>query len=363
VQADILKEDQGQNTCIFSTEFSLKVMGDIQEYFVHQQVRNFYSVSISGYHIAEAGANPISQLAFTLSNGFTFVEAYLARGMHIDDFAPNLSFFFSNGMDPEYTVLGRVARRLWAIAMRDKYGANDRSQKLKYHIQTSGRSLHAQEIDFNDIRTTLQALYAIYDNCNSLHTNAYDEAITTPTEESVRRAMAIQLIINRELGSAKTENYIQGSFAIEELTDLVEEAVLAEFDRITERGGVLGAMERMYQRNKIQEESLVYEHQKHTGELPLVGVNTFLSKNGSPTVLPGEVIRSTKEEKEQQIENLHAFWKRNEGKTEEALKRLKEVAVNNGNLFAELMETVKYCSLGQITHALYEVGGQYRRNM
>jgi len=363
VQADILKEDQAQNTCIFSTEFALKLMGDVQEYFIQQKVRNFYSVSISGYHIAEAGANPITQLAFTLANGFTYVEYYLSRGMNIDDFAPNLSFFFSNGMDPEYSVIGRVARRIWAKAMKHKYKGNDRSQKLKYHIQTSGRSLHAQEIDFNDIRTTLQALYAIYDNCNSLHTNAYDEAITTPTEESVRRAMAIQLIINRELGSAKTENFIQGSFAIEELTDLVEEAVLAEFDRITERGGVLGAMERMYQRNKIQEESLHYEHLKHTGELPLVGVNTFLNKNGSPTVLPGEVIRSTREEKEQQIENLHTFWKRNEGKTEEALKRLKEVAVNNGNLFAELMETVKYCSLGQITYALYEVGGQYRRNM
>ena len=363
VQADILKEDQAQNTCIFSTEFALKLMGDVQQYFIEQKVRNFYSVSISGYHIAEAGANPITQLAFTLANGFTYVEYYLSRGMGIDDFAPNLSFFFSNGMDPEYSVIGRVARRIWAKAMKNKYKANDRSQKLKYHIQTSGRSLHAQEIDFNDIRTTLQALYAIYDNCNSLHTNAYDEAITTPTEESVRRAMAIQLIINRELGSAKTENYIQGSFAIEELTDLVEEAVLSEFDRITERGGVLGAMERMYQRNKIQEESLFYEHQKHTGELPLVGVNTFLNKNGSPTVLPGEVIRSTKEEKELQIENLHAFWKRNEGKSDAALNRLKEVAVNNGNLFAELMETVKYCSLGQITHALYEVGGQYRRNM
>lgn len=363
VQADILKEDQAQNTCIFSTEFALKLMGDVQEYFINQKVRNFYSVSISGYHIAEAGANPITQLAFTLANGFTYVEYYLSRGMHIDDFAPNLSFFFSNGMDPEYSVIGRVARRIWAKAMKHKYKGNDRSQKLKYHIQTSGRSLHAQEIDFNDIRTTLQALYAIYDNCNSLHTNAYDEAITTPTEESVRRAMAIQLIINRELGSAKTENFIQGSFAIEEMTDLVEEAVLAEFDRITERGGVLGAMERMYQRNKIQEESLHYEHLKHTGELPLIGVNTFLNKNGSPTVLPGEVIRSTKEEKEQQIQNLHAFWKRNEDRSTAALKRLKEVAINNGNLFAELMETVKYCSLGQITHALYEVGGQYRRNM
>jgi methylmalonyl-CoA mutase len=363
VQADILKEDQAQNTCIFSTEFALKLMGDVQQYFIEQKVRNFYSVSISGYHIAEAGANPITQLAFTLSNGFTYIEYYLSRGMSIDDFAPNLSFFFSNGMDAEYSVIGRVARRIWAKAMKSKYKANDRSQKLKYHIQTSGRSLHAQEIDFNDIRTTLQALYAIYDNCNSLHTNAYDEAITTPTEESVRRAMAIQLIINRELGSAKTENFIQGSFAIEEMTDLVEEAVLLEFDRITERGGVLGAMERMYQRNKIQEESLFYEHQKHTGELPLIGVNTFLNKNGSPTILPSEVIRSTKEEKEQQIQNLHSFWKRNEDKSEAALQRLKEIAVGDGNLFAELMETVKYCSLGQITHALYDVGGQYRRSM
>ena len=363
VQADILKEDQAQNTCIFSTEFALKLMGDVQEYFIQQQVRNFYSVSISGYHIAEAGANPITQLAFTLANGFTFVEYYLSRGMNIDDFAPNLSFFFSNGMDPEYSVIGRVARRIWAKAMKYKYKANKRSQMLKYHIQTSGRSLHAQEIDFNDIRTTLQALYAIYDNCNSLHTNAYDEAITTPTEESVRRAMAIQLIINRELGSAKTENMIQGSFAVEELTDLVEEAVLAEFDRLTERGGVLGAMERMYQRNKIQEESLYYEHQKHTGELPIVGVNTFLNKNGSPTVIPGEVIRSTTEEKEQQIDNLRAFHERNEAVSAEKLRRLQAVAVQNGNLFEELMETVKYCSLGQITHALYEVGGQYRRNM
>jgi len=363
VQADILKEDQAQNTCIFSTEFALKLMGDVQEYFIKQKIRNFYSVSISGYHIAEAGANPITQLAFTLSNGFTYVEYYLSRGMNIDDFAPNLSFFFSNGMDPEYSVIGRVARRIWAKAMRYKYKSNKRSQMLKYHIQTSGRSLHAQEIDFNDIRTTLQALYAIYDNCNSLHTNAYDEAITTPTEESVRRAMAIQLIINRELGSAKTENSIQGSFIIEELTDLVEEAVLTEFDRITERGGVLGAMERMYQRNKIQEESLFYEHQKHTGEFPIVGVNTFLNKQGSPTIIPNEVIRSTKEEKEQQIENLHAFWKRNEDRSAEMLSRLKSVAIQNGNLFEELMETVKYCSLGQITHALYEVGGQYRRNM
>jgi methylmalonyl-CoA mutase len=363
VQADILKEDQAQNTCIFSTEFALKLMGDVQEYFITNKVRNFYSVSISGYHIAEAGANPVSQLAFTLSNGFTYVEYYLSRGMNIDDFAPNLSFFFSNGMDPEYSVIGRVARRIWSKAMRYKYKSNKRSQMLKYHIQTSGRSLHAQEIDFNDIRTTLQALYAIYDNCNSLHTNAYDEAITTPTEESVRRAMAIQLIINRELGTAKTENFSQGSFAIEELTDLVEEAVLTEFDRITERGGVLGAMERMYQRNKIQEESLFYEHQKHTGEFPIVGVNTFLNKQGSPTIIPNEVIRSTNEEKEQQIKNLQAFWKRNEEKSAEMLKRLKAVAIKNGNLFEELMESVKYCSLGQITHALYEVGGQYRRNM
>lgn len=363
VQADILKEDQAQNTCIFSTEFALKLMGDVQEFFIEQKVRNFYSVSISGYHIAEAGANPITQLAFTLANGFTYVEYYLSRGMHIDDFAPNLSFFFSNGMDPEYSVIGRVARRIWAKAMKYKYKANKRSQMLKYHIQTSGRSLHAQEIDFNDIRTTLQALYAIYDNCNSLHTNAYDEAITTPTEESVRRAMAIQLIINRELGTAKNENPNQGSFLVEELTDLVEEAVLAEFDRLTERGGVLGAMERMYQRNKIQEESLYYEHQKHTGELPLIGVNTFLNKKGSPTIIPSEVIRSTTAEKEQQIQALNAFWQRNEAKSAEALKKLKHTAIHNGNLFAELMETVRYCSLGQITNALYEVGGQYRRNM
>ncbi len=363
VQADILKEDQAQNTCIFSTEFALKLMGDVQEYFIQNKIRNFYSVSISGYHIAEAGANPVTQLAFTLANGFTYVEYYLSRGMNIDDFAPNLSFFFSNGMDAEYSVIGRVARRIWSKAMKYKYKANKRSQMLKYHIQTSGRSLHAQEIDFNDIRTTLQALYAIYDNCNSLHTNAYDEAITTPTEESVRRAMAIQLIINRELGSAKTENFIQGSFAVEELTDLVEEAVMIEFDRLTERGGVLGAMERMYQRNKIQEESLYYEHQKHTGELPIIGVNTFLNKKGSPTIIPNEVIRSTREEKEQQIANLRSFWKRNEAEREEALKKLKEAAISDGNLFSQLMETVKYCSLGQITHALYEVGGQYRRNM
>jgi methylmalonyl-CoA mutase len=363
VQADILKEDQAQNTCIFSTEFALKLMGDVQEYFIANKVQNFYSVSISGYHIAEAGANPITQLAFTLSNGFTYVEYYLSRGMNIDDFAPNLSFFFSNGMDPEYSVIGRVARRIWAKAMKNKYKANDRSQKLKYHIQTSGRSLHAQEIDFNDIRTTLQALYAIYDNCNSLHTNAYDEAITTPTEESVRRAMAIQLIINRELGTAKNENPNQGSFLIEELTDLVEDAVMNEFNRITERGGVLGAMERMYQRNKIQEESLYYETLKHTGEYPIIGVNTFLNKNGSPTILPTEVIRSTTEEKEFQISTLQSFKDRHKDKSAEMLKRLQQVAVNNGNLFAELMETVKYCSLGQITNALYSVGGQYRRNM
>ena len=363
VQADILKEDQAQNTCIFSTEFALKLMGDVQQYFIDKKVRNFYSVSISGYHIAEAGANPISQLAFTLSNGFTYVEYYLSRGMNIDDFAPNLSFFFSNGMDPEYSVIGRVARRIWAKAMKHRYNANKRSQMLKYHIQTSGRSLHAQEIDFNDIRTTLQALYAIYDNCNSLHTNAYDEAITTPTEESVRRAMAIQLIINRELGTAKNENPNQGSFLVEELTDLVEEAVMAEFERISERGGVLGAMERMYQRNKIQEESLYYESMKHTGELPIVGVNTFLNKKGSPTILPQEVIRSTTEEKEMQISNLEQFQQRHKDKNNEMLKRLQLVASQNGNMFEELMETVKYCSLGQITHALYEVGGQYRRNM
>ena len=363
VQADILKEDQAQNTCIFSTEFSLRVMGDVQQYFINEGVRNFYSVSISGYHIAEAGANPISQLAFTISNGFTFVEYYLSRGMHIDDFAPNLSFFFSNGVDPEYSVIGRVARRIWAKAMKLKYGGNERSQMLKYHIQTSGRSLHAQEIDFNDIRTTLQALYAIYDNCNSLHTNAYDEAITTPTEESVRRAMAIQLIINKELGLAKNENPLQGSFIIEELTDLVEEAVYAEFDRITERGGVLGAMETMYQRSKIQEESLYYETLKHTGEYPIIGVNTFLSSKGSPTILPSEVIRSTTEEKEQQIANVQAIWKRSGDKGATALKKLQQVAIHNGNVFEELMETVKWCTLGQISKALFEVGGQYRRNM
>jgi isobutyryl-CoA mutase len=363
VQADILKEDQAQNTCIFSTEFSLRVMGDVQQYFIDKNVRNFYSVSISGYHIAEAGANPISQLAFTLSNGFTFVEYYLSRGMNINDFAPNLSFFFSNGIDPEYSVIGRVARRIWAKAMKEKYGANERSQMLKYHIQTSGRSLHAQEIDFNDIRTTLQALYAIYDNCNSLHTNAYDEAITTPTEESVRRAMAIQLIINRELGLAKNENPLQGSFIIEDLTDLVEEAVLTEFDRITERGGVLGAMETMYQRSKIQEESLYYETLKHNGEYPLIGVNTFLSSKGSPTVLPREVIRSTTEEKEAQIETRNNLWVTHKDKGPEALKNLQHAAIHNKNMFEGLMEAVKYCSLGQITKALFEVGGQYRRNM
>jgi isobutyryl-CoA mutase len=363
VQADILKEDQAQNTCIFSTEFALKLMGDVQSYFITHQVQNFYSVSISGYHIAEAGANPITQLAFTLANGFTYVEYYLSRGMHIDDFAPNLSFFFSNGMDPEYSVIGRVARRIWAKAIKLKYKGNERSQKLKYHIQTSGRSLHAQEIDFNDIRTTLQALYAIYDNCNSLHTNAYDEAITTPTEESVRRAMAIQLIINKELGAAKTENFIQGSFAIEALTDLVEEAVLIEFEKISERGGVLGAMERMYQRNKIQEESMYYETLKHTGELPIVGVNSFLNKKGSPTILPTEVIRSTTIEKERQIDNLHAFWKRNEEVAPVKIAALKKAAIAGENLFESLMDAVKYCSLGQITEALYEVGGQYRRNM
>lgn len=363
VQADILKEDQAQNTCIFSTEFSLRVMGDVQQYFIDNKVRNFYSVSISGYHIAEAGANPISQLAFTIANGFTFVEYYLSRGMHIDDFAPNLSFFFSNGIDPEYSVIGRVARRIWAKAMKLKYGGNERSQMLKYHIQTSGRSLHAQEIDFNDIRTTLQALYAIYDNCNSLHTNAYDEAITTPTEESVRRAMAIQLIINRELGLAKNENPLQGSFIIEELTDLVEEAVLSEFDKITERGGVLGAMETMYQRGKIQEESLYYEMLKHTGEYPIVGVNTFLSSKGSPTIIPQEVIRSTKEEKEYQIAMLQELHKSHKEKSAEVLTKLQHTAIQNQNIFAELMEVVKYCSLGQITNSLFEVGGQYRRNM
>ncbi len=363
VQADILKEDQAQNTCIFSTEFALRLMGDVQQYFIDQNVRNFYSVSISGYHIAEAGANPISQLAFTLANGFTYVEYYLSRGMDIDKFGPNLSFFFSNGIDPEYAVIGRVARRIWAKAMKNKYAANPRAQMLKYHIQTSGRSLHAQEIDFNDIRTTLQALYAIYDNCNSLHTNAYDEAITTPTEESVRRAMAIQLIINKELGLAKNENPMQGSFITEELTDLVEEAVLLEFDRITERGGVLGAMETMYQRSKIQEESLYYETLKHTGEFPIIGVNTFLSSKGSPTVLPKEVIRATEEEKEYQIQMLEELHTRNADRIEEVLSRIQKAAVQNENIFEELMEACKYCSLGQITSALFEVGGQYRRNM
>jgi isobutyryl-CoA mutase len=363
VQADILKEDQGQNTCIFSTEFSLKVMGDIQEYFVHNRVRNFYSVSISGYHIAEAGANPISQLAFTLSNGFTFVEAYLARGMHIDDFAPNLSFFFSNGMDPEYSVLGRVARRIWAVTMREKYGANERSQKLKYHIQTSGRSLHAQEIAFNDIRTTLQALIAIYDNCNSLHTNAYDEAITTPTEESVRRAMAIQLIINREWGLAKNENPNQGAFIIDELTDLVEEAVLKEFEAISERGGVLGAMETGYQRGKIQEESMHYEWLKHDGTLPIIGVNTFRNPHGDPVPETLELARSTDEEKQSQLKRLADFHAKNANAAPAAITKLKQAAMNGGNVFAELMEAVKVCSLGQITDALFEVGGQYRRSM
>ncbi|MBT8276397.1 MAG: methylmalonyl-CoA mutase family protein [Bacteroidia bacterium] len=363
VQADILKEDQAQNTCIFSTEFALRLMGDVQEYFIENNVRNFYSVSISGYHIAEAGANPITQLAFTLANGFTYVEYYLSRGMDINKFGPNLSFFFSNGIDPEYSVIGRVARKIWSKALKHKYGANPRAQMLKYHIQTSGRSLHAQEIDFNDIRTTLQALYAIYDNCNSLHTNAYDEAITTPTEESVRRAMAIQLIINKELGLAKNENPIQGSFIIEELTDLVEEAVLEEFDRITERGGVLGAMETMYQRSKIQEESLYYETLKHTGEFPIIGVNTFLSSKGSPTVLPAEVIRATEEEKQQQIDTLSNLHKTYEQKADASIKEVQHAAIQNENLFERLMQATKYCSLGEITNALFKVGGQYRRNM
>jgi methylmalonyl-CoA mutase len=363
VQADILKEDQAQNTCIFSTEFALRLMGDVQQYFIDNAVRNFYSVSISGYHIAEAGANPITQLAFTLANGFTYVEYYLSRGMDINEFAPNLSFFFSNGIDPEYAVIGRVARRIWAKAMKNKYNANSRSQMLKYHIQTSGRSLHAQEIDFNDIRTTLQALYAIYDNCNSLHTNAYDEAITTPTEESVRRAMAIQLIINKELGLAKNENPLQGSFIIEELTDLVEEAVLTEFDRITERGGVLGAMETMYQRGKIQEESLYYETLKHTGEYPIIGVNTFLSSKGSPTIIPQEVIRATTDEKEYQITMLKNLHEQQKSTAKQHMTRVQEAAIQNKNIFAELMEACKVCSLGEITKALFEVGGQYRRNM
>jgi isobutyryl-CoA mutase len=364
VQADILKEDQAQNTCIFSTEFALKMMGDIQTYFTEHKVRNYYSVSISGYHIAEAGANPITQAAFTLANGFTYVEYYLARGLDIDDFAHNLSFFFSNGLDPEYAVIGRVARRIWSVAMKHKYGANERSQKLKYHIQTSGRSLHAQEIQFNDIRTTLQALLAIYDNCNSLHTNAYDEAITTPTEESVRRALAIQLIINKELGTAKNENINQGSYFLEELTDLVEEAILSEFDSLTQRGGVLGAMEHMYQRGKIQDESLHYESLKHSGEMPIIGVNTFKSdKKSEEEEREIELIRSTEEEKAQQIQNLERFQNRNKSECADALAELKDVARKNGNLFETLMETVKVASLGQISHALYEVGGQYRRNM
>lgn len=363
VQADILKEDQAQNTCIFSTDFALKLMGDVQEYFIENKIRNFYSVSISGYHIAEAGANPISQLAFTLSNGFTFLEYYVSRGMKIDDFAPNFSFFFSNGVDPEYSVIGRVARRIWAKAVKNLYGGNERSQMLKYHIQTSGRSLHAQEIDFNDIRTTLQALYAIYDNCNSLHTNAYDEAITTPTEESVRRAMAIQMIINHELGLAKNQNPIQGAFIIEELTDLVEEAIMLEFDKITERGGVLGAMETMYQRGKIQEESMHYEMLKHTGEYPIIGVNTFLNSKGSPTVIPGEVIRATEEEKQQQIATLQALHSTYSEQQIVALEKLKQASLENKNLFNELMDCAKVCSLGQISISLYQVGGQYRRNM
>jgi methylmalonyl-CoA mutase len=363
VQADILKEDQGQNTCIFSIEFSLKVMGDIAEFFVRNEVRNFYSVSISGYHIAEAGANPISQLAFTLSNGFTFVEAYLARGMAIDDFAPNLSFFFSNGMDPEYSVLGRVARRIWSVAMRDRYGASERSQKLKYHVQTSGRSLHAQEIQFNDIRTTLQALIAVYDNCNSLHTNAFDEAITTPTTDSVRRAMAIQLIINREWGLAKNENPSQGAFIIEELTELVEEAVLAEFEKLSDRGGVLGAMETGYQRGQIQEESMHYEMLKHTGEYPIVGVNTFRNPSGDPVPEHIEMARSTDDEKQSQLARLHAFWQQHAAESPAMLKRLQQAAIDQHNVFEVLMDAVRVCSLGQITRALFEVGGQYRRSM
>ena len=363
VQADILKEDQAQNTCIFSIDFALKMMGDIQQYFNDHNVRNFYSVSISGYHIAEAGANPISQLAFTLANGFTYVEYYVSRGMDVNKFAPNLSFFFSNGVDPEYSVIGRVARIIWAKAMKFKYKADPRSQMLKYHIQTSGRSLHAQEIDFNDIRTTLQALYAIYDNCNSLHTNAYDEAITTPTEDSVRRAMAIQMIINNELGLAKNQNPLQGAFIIEELTDLVEEAVMMEFERISERGGVLGAMETMYQRSRIQEESLYYETLKHTGKLPIIGVNTFLSSKGSPTVVPGEIIRATEDEKQYQITMLENLHKTNAEKSLVMIENLKRAATKNSNIFESLMEAAKYCSIGQITDALFEVGGQYRRNM
>ena len=362
VQADILKEDQGQNTCIFSTEFALKMMGDIQAFFVDNRVRNFYSVSISGYHIAEAGANPISQLAFTLANGFTFVESYLARGMRIDDFAPNLSYFFSNGMDPEYSVIGRVARRIWAVAMRNKYGANERSQKLKYHVQTSGRSLHAQEMDFNDIRTTLQALIAIYDNCNSLHTNAYDEAYTTPTEHSVRRAMAIQMIINKEWGLAQNENPNQGAFIIDELTDLVEEAVLKEFERIADRGGVLGAMETGYQRGKIQEESLYYEHKKHDGSLPIIGVNTFIDPDAEEPPSP-PLQRSTTDEKDSQIRRLRDFQGRSPEQSEAVRQRLRDAVVNDENVFAVLMDAVRYCSLGQISDTLFEVGGRYRRNM
>lgn len=363
VQADILKEDQGQNTCLFSTEFSLRMMGDIQQFFIDEGVRNFYSVSISGYHIAEAGANPISQLAFTLANGFTYVESYLARGMDIDDFAPNLSFFFSNGMDPEYSVLGRVARRIWAVAMKEKYGANDRSQKLKYHVQTSGRSLHAQEMDFNDIRTTLQALIAIYDNANSLHTNAYDEAVTTPSAESVRRALAIQLIINREWGLAMNENPLQGSFIIDELTDLVENAVLAEFDAINERGGVLGAMETGYQRGRIQDESMLYEHRKHDGSLPIIGVNTFRrpeSEVEAPTV---ELARATEAEKQSQLDRVHAFQETHRSEAEAAIARLKKAAVEGDNVFAVLMDAARVCSLQQVTEAFFEVGGQYRRNV
>jgi methylmalonyl-CoA mutase len=362
VQADILKEDQGQNTCIFSTEFSLRMMADIQEWFIRHKVRNFYSVSISGYHIAEAGANPISQLAFTLTNGFTFVESYLARGMSIDDFAPNLSFFFSNGMDAEYSVIGRVARRIWAVAMRERYGANERSQKLKYHVQTSGRSLHAQEMDFNDIRTTLQALCALYDNANSLHTNAFDEAVTTPTEASVRRAMAIQLIIGKEWGLSMNENPLQGSFIIDELTDLVEEAVLAEFDRISERGGVLGAMETGYQRGRIQDESLLYEHRKHDGSLPIVGVNTFVREEaGEPLEI--ELARGTEAEKQSQLDRLADFQRRHTGDATDAIRRLQDVATGDGNVFDELMKAARVCSLGQLTEAFFEVGGQYRRNM
>ncbi len=363
VQADILKEDQGQNTCIFSTEFSLRMMADIQEWFIQQQVRNFYSVSISGYHIAEAGANPISQLAFTLANGFTYVESYLARGMNIDDFAPNLSFFFSNGMDAEYSVIGRVARRIWAVAMRDRYGAAERSQKFKYHVQTSGRSLHAQEMDFNDIRTTLQALCALYDNCNSLHTNAYDEAITTPTESSVRRAMAIQMIINKEWGLSANENPLQGSFVIDELTDLVEEAVLTEFDRISERGGVLGAMETGYQRGRIQDESMLYEQRKHDGSLPLIGVNTFLPESGEREVVKIELARATEEEKSSQVDRTRAYQAAHRDEAQKALARLREVAQTNENVFAVLMDAARVCTLGQITEAFFEVGGQYRRNI